>query len=80
MVLAIQLTAKPSVMLLDEPTRGLDYAAKATLAAVLGELADAGHAVMVSTHDVEFAAAAADRVVVMAQGEFVADGEVGDRE
>ena len=78
LVLAIQLTAKPSVMLLDEPTRGLDYAAKATLAAVLGELADAGHAVMVSTHDVEFAASAADRVVVMAQGEFVADGATAD--
>ena len=78
LVLAIQLTARPSVMLLDEPTRGLDYAAKSTLAVVLSELARAGHAVMVSTHDVEFAASAADRVVVMAQGEIVADGPTAD--
>ncbi len=78
LVLAIQLTATPSVMLLDEPTRGLDYSAKASLATVLAELADAGHAVMVSTHDVEFVAAAVDRVVVMAQGEIVADGPTAD--
>jgi energy-coupling factor transporter ATP-binding protein EcfA2 len=78
LVLAIQLTASPSVVLLDEPTRGLDYRAKTHLAAVLRELADAGHAVMVSTHDVEFVASSADRVVVMAQGEVVADGRTAE--
>jgi len=78
LVLAIQLTASPAVVLLDEPTRGLDYEAKANLAAVLRELADAGHAVMVSTHDVEFVASSADVVVVMAQGEVVADGATAD--
>ena len=51
----------PPVLLLDEPTRGLDYPAKAELADVLRRLADDGHAVMVATHDVEFAAVAADR-------------------
>jgi energy-coupling factor transport system ATP-binding protein len=78
LVLAIQLTASPRVVLLDEPTRGLDYHAKANLTGVLRELATAGHAVMVSTHDVEFVAAAADRVMVMAQGEVVADGPTPD--
>lgn len=74
LVLAIQLAASPTVVLLDEPTRGLDYRAKANLTTILRELAASGHAVMVSTHDVEFVASTADRVVVMAQGEIVADG------
>ena len=67
-------SAPPPVLLLDEPTRGLDYPAKAELAAVLRRLADDGHAVMVATHDVEFAAEAADEVVVLAEGEVVSDG------
>jgi energy-coupling factor transport system ATP-binding protein len=74
LVLAIQLAAAPPVVLLDEPTRGLDYPAKRHLAAVIRELAGAGHAVVVATHDVEFVAQAADRVVVLADGEVVADG------
>ena len=74
LVLAIQLTASPAVILLDEPTRGLDYGAKANLANILRELAAAGRAVMVSTHDVEFVATCADRVVVLAEGEVVANG------
>jgi len=78
LVLAIQLTAAPRTMLLDEPTRGLDYDAKAALAAVLVELAADGRAVLVSTHDVEFVASVADRVVVMAQGEIVADGPTAE--
>jgi energy-coupling factor transport system ATP-binding protein len=78
LVLAVQLVASPSVVLLDEPTRGLDYAAKASLAAVLRRLADQGRAVVVSTHDVEFVAQAADRVVVLADGSVVADGPTAD--
>jgi energy-coupling factor transport system ATP-binding protein len=74
LVLAIQLTAAPSVVLLDEPTRGLDYAAKNSLTRVLDELAARGHAVVVATHDVEFATRACDRVVVMAEGDIVTDG------
>jgi energy-coupling factor transport system ATP-binding protein len=78
LVLAIQLTASPPVLLLDEPTRGLDYGAKAHLAAVIGELVGEGHAVVVATHDVEFVASVADRVVVMAEGGVVADGPAVD--
>ncbi|MGI9155736.1 MAG: ABC transporter ATP-binding protein, partial [Marmoricola sp.] len=74
LVLAVQLSARPKVLLLDEPTRGLDYPAKAALAGVLRELADDGMAVLLSTHDVEFVAESADRVLVMAGGEIVADG------
>jgi energy-coupling factor transporter ATP-binding protein EcfA2 len=75
LVLAIQLRAAPLVVLLDEPTRGLDYQAKHALSAVVDLLAGDGHAVLISTHDVEFAAAAADRVLVLADGDIVADGD-----
>jgi energy-coupling factor transport system ATP-binding protein len=73
-VLAIVLTARPRVLALDEPTRGLDYAAKEQLAEVVAELAGSGHGVLVATHDVEFAARVADQVVVMAGGEVVSAG------
>ncbi|MEU1174911.1 ABC transporter ATP-binding protein [Streptomyces microflavus] len=74
LVLAIQLTAAPRVLLLDEPTRGLDYRAKTQLMSIVDGLAAEGRSVVISTHDVEFAARAADRVVVMAEGDIVADG------
>ncbi len=74
LALAVVLVSSPPVLLLDEPTRGLDYPAKAELAEILQRLADDGHAVMVATHDVEFAAQAADRVMVLAEGEVVSDG------
>jgi len=74
LVLAVQLTADPPLLLLDEPTRGLDPTAKAALGRVLRRLAERGRSVVVSTHDVEFVAEVADRVVVMAAGEVVADG------
>ncbi|BCB89283.1 ABC transporter ATP-binding protein [Phytohabitans suffuscus] len=74
LVLAVQLSATPRIMLLDEPTRGLDYTAKEALARTVAVLAREGHAVVVATHDVEFVATAADRVIVMAEGEIVSDG------
>ncbi|MGH1563917.1 ABC transporter ATP-binding protein [Mumia sp. DW29H23] len=76
LVLAVQLTAAPRVVLLDEPTRGLDYTAKAALAEMLRDLARGGGAVLVATHDVEFVAETADRAAVMAQGEVIAEGTV----
>lgn len=74
LVLAIVLTAAPPVLLLDEPTRGLDYAAKGRLVQVLRELADQGHAIVLATHDVELAAAASSRTLILADGEVVVDG------
>jgi energy-coupling factor transport system ATP-binding protein len=72
--IAIVLAAEPPLILLDEPTRGLDYAAKSRLVTLLRSLADEGHAVMLATHDVEVTARLADRVLVLADGEVVADG------
>ncbi|MGL4176094.1 MAG: ATP-binding cassette domain-containing protein, partial [Dermatophilaceae bacterium] len=78
LVLAVQLAADPRVLLLDEPTRGLDPAAKAALADVLRGVAARGRAVAVSSHDVEFVADVSDRVVVLAGGEVVADGPTAE--
>ncbi|CAM5507621.1 ATP-binding cassette domain-containing protein OS=Streptomyces alboniger OX=132473 GN=CP975_10435 PE=4 SV=1 [Streptomyces alboniger] len=74
LALAIVLTARPPLLLLDEPTRGLDYAAKARLVTILRGLAAEGHAIVLATHDVELAAEIAHRVVILADGEVVADG------
>ncbi|MER6238944.1 ATP-binding cassette domain-containing protein [Streptomyces clavifer] len=74
LALALVLTARPPLLLLDEPTRGLDYAAKARLVGVLRRLASKGHAIVLATHDVELTAELAHRVVILADGEVVADG------
>lgn len=73
LALAVQLAGRPDVVLLDEPTRGLDYAAKAALTRALATLADGGCAVLLSTHDVEFVAGCAARVLLLAEGEVVVD-------
>lgn len=78
LVLAIQLTADPPVLLLDEPTRGLDYTAKSALTRALRSVVARGRTVLLSTHDVEFVAEAADRVVVMADAEVISDGPTAD--
>ncbi|MFI8945552.1 ABC transporter ATP-binding protein [Streptomyces sp. NPDC053750] len=78
LALSVVLTARPPLLLLDEPTRGLDYAAKARLAGILRDLAAEGHAIVLATHDVELAAELAHRVVLLAEGEVIADGPAAD--
>lgn len=72
--LAAILVANPRVILLDEPTRGLDYEQKRRLAELLLALKGEGRTILMATHDVELAAACADRVVLMAEGQVVVDG------
>jgi energy-coupling factor transporter ATP-binding protein EcfA2 len=64
----------PGALLLDEPTRGMDRGRKGELAELVRELSERGSAVVVATHDVEFAATFADRVVLLGRGEVAADG------
>jgi energy-coupling factor transport system ATP-binding protein len=64
----------PAVLALDEPTRGMDRETKAELAAELNRRASEGQAVIVATHDPEFAAACAQRAVLLADGRVIADG------
>jgi len=68
----------PAALLLDEPTRGMDRAAKGTLVSRLRELSAAGVAVLVATHDAEFAAALADRVVLLADGRPIVDAPAAE--
>jgi energy-coupling factor transport system ATP-binding protein len=74
LALAIVLAPAPALLLLDEPTRGLDYPSKDRLIEVLRDLAEEGHAVVLATHDVELAARVGDRAVVLADGQVIADG------
>lgn len=64
---------RPRVLLLDEPTRGLDYPAKRELVRLLREWQKDGTSILLVTHDVELVAQAADRVLLLSQGEIIAD-------
>ena len=66
----------PGLVALDEPTRGMDRARKGDLVAMIAGLARRGAGVLVATHDVEFAATFAERVVLLGPGRVVADGPV----
>jgi energy-coupling factor transport system ATP-binding protein len=79
--LALELvldTTALALACLDEPTRGMDRARKLALARRLERLAAAGTAVIVATHDTEFAAEFAARVVLMGQGVTIADGPAAE--
>jgi energy-coupling factor transport system ATP-binding protein len=78
LALAVVMAEGAPVLLLDEPTRGLDYPTKHRLVSLLRRRADAGGAVIVATHDVELAADLADRTVVVADGDIVTDGPTRD--
>jgi energy-coupling factor transport system ATP-binding protein len=77
-VLGGEEAERPALLCLDEPTRGMDRAHKADLAVLIGRLAATGTALLVATHDPEFAAAVADRVVLLADGAPIADGAAAE--
>ena len=68
----------PGALLLDEPTRGMDRARKGDLAELALAAAESGSAVVIATHDVEFAATFADRVVLLGRGDVAADGSADE--
>jgi energy-coupling factor transport system ATP-binding protein len=72
--LASILVAEPRLLLLDEPTRGLDYGQKAALTAFLQGEKARGRTIIMATHDVELVANCADRVVMLGDGQVVVDG------
>ncbi len=72
--LAAGLAAEPAALLLDEPTRGMDYRQKAALGRLLRTLAAAGRAIVLATHDVELVAEIADTVALMSDGQIVVHG------
>lgn len=72
--LASVLVSDPQLLLLDEPTRGLDYSLKTELGRLLQELKEKGKAIILVTHDIEFAAEVASKVVLMSQGSIIGSG------
>lgn len=78
LVLAIQLVKQAKIVILDEPTRGLDYSAKHALAKQLNSLRSHDRTVLIATHDIEFVAMVADRVLVLDEGVLVTDGSPTD--
>lgn len=76
--LAAILVARPEVLLLDEPTLGMDPEAQEDLGRLLADLRREGAAVLVATHDVEFAARHAQRCVVLEDGRVTTAGPTGE--
>jgi energy-coupling factor transporter ATP-binding protein EcfA2 len=74
LAISIVLATKPKILILDEPTRGLDYQAKDILVSILQRLAKDGTTILMATHDVELVAEFASRVLVIAEGELISDG------
>jgi len=72
--LASILVAEPQILLLDEPTRGLDYRQKEALIAFLQQEKARGRTIIMATHDVELVAQCADRVILLGEGQVVVDG------
>jgi energy-coupling factor transporter ATP-binding protein EcfA2 len=73
--LASVLATKPKVLILDEPTRGMDYRLKSELMRFLEEYRAEGNTVILITHDVEIVAEYADRVILLSEGRVIVDGE-----
>jgi energy-coupling factor transporter ATP-binding protein EcfA2 len=79
LALAVVLSAQPRALILDEPTRGLDYQSKSLLIQILKDfVGQSGKSVIIATHDVELVAELADRVIFLSEGEIVADGPTLD--
>lgn len=74
LALAKVLATKPRVLLMDEPTKGLDAEKKGQLLEILRALKKRGVSILIVTHDVEFAALCADRCVLFFRGAAVSDG------
>jgi len=63
---------------MDEPTRGLDYESKHLIMDYLRECKEGGSALLVATHDVEFASGLSDRVAIMGDGGMITDGPAAE--
>jgi energy-coupling factor transporter ATP-binding protein EcfA2 len=72
--LASVIVTQPGILILDEPTRGMDYGLKSRLMVFLNEYRHMGNTVIMVTHDVEMVAEHADRVILMSEGKIVVDG------
>ena len=72
--IATVLTFKPEILILDEPTGGLDEAGRVMLTKIIKMMHESGHTVIMISHDMDYVAENSDRVIVMCQGEILDDG------
>ena len=72
--LAIGVALDPEILLLDEPTANLDIATRKEIMRTLKEMEDITETVMIATHDMQLVCEWADRIIVLYQGEVIADG------
>jgi len=77
-VAAVTLPPIPDLVIMDEPTRGLDYRSKRLIMDYLGECKERGSTLLVATHDVEFASGLSDRVAIMGDGGVIAEGPAAE--
>jgi energy-coupling factor transport system ATP-binding protein len=70
------LTCKPKILILDEPTTGLDYTQQRSMMELLRSLNEAGHTIVIITHSLWVVAEYAHRVIVMDEGSIIMDGTV----
>ncbi len=78
LALALALVGEPEVLILDEPTAGMDPEARRTTRELIGRLRAEGRAVLMTTHDLGDVERLADRVAILHRGRIVADGAPGD--
>lgn len=76
LVLAIVLATNPKILILDEPTRGVDYQTKSKLVEILKSHQLAGGLTLIASHDVELIAQVANRALLISDGELIADEDV----
>lgn len=76
--IASVLTFKPDVLILDEPTGGLDETGRVMLTKIINMMIENGHTVIMISHDMDYVAENSDRVIVMCQGEVIDDGPPKD--
>jgi ABC-2 type transport system ATP-binding protein len=76
--LALALAAKPDVAFLDEPTSGVDINGRDAIRGIIRDLATAGCAVVLATHELDEAEVLADRMVIIDNGVLVADGTLAE--
>jgi energy-coupling factor transporter ATP-binding protein EcfA2 len=72
--LATVLVNRPKIIILDEPTRGMDYTLKKELVGFLEDYCRQGNTVIIVTHDVEIVAECANRVILLSEGRVAVDG------
>lgn len=78
LAVASVIVSEPTILILDEPTTGLDYKSVIDMVDLIHRLREQGNTILLVTHDMSLVVQVAERVVLMKDGSILADGEVHD--